>query len=331
MLQRNNKNLLERLQNAKFHLLQKEFDRKMENQARYYRNYIAAFEILLLFIRASRQQSWGLHLEALNEMVPYFFAFDMFNYARLTPVYLSQMTELKEKDNDTGQAFQAEHFSLNKSSVPFSAIGADHALEQQNRAMKVLGGIKGIANSQTALDEYFMTAEELSLLLDQFSDQYDLRNNSLKRKQHYQLSGSKNQRITDNTEKLTEILNHHNISFNSTEPLYNVITNKVIRKDQAMKFLNAVYTCKDKLDLFIKERLIGEKSISDTITKEKIPTLVFNNKEITITVNKELMNLKEERKLMSRFLVALRSRLILIYRTTWVNSSSQLFLDRSLR
>ena len=50
MLQRNNKKLLERLQNAKFYLLQKEFDNKMENQARY---YMAAFEILLLSIRAS--------------------------------------------------------------------------------------------------------------------------------------------------------------------------------------------------------------------------------------------------------------------------------------
>ena len=78
----------------------------MENQARYYRNYMAAFEILLLFIRASRQQSWELHLEALNKMVPYFFAFEVLNYARLTPVYLSQMTELKEKYNDTWQAFQ---------------------------------------------------------------------------------------------------------------------------------------------------------------------------------------------------------------------------------
>ena len=68
------------------------------------------------------------------------------------------MTGLKEKDNDTWQAFQTGHFSVNKSSVLFSAIGADHALEQQNCAMKVLGGIKGIGNSQTALDEYFMAA-----------------------------------------------------------------------------------------------------------------------------------------------------------------------------
>ena len=123
-----------------------------------------------------------------------------------------------------------------------------------------------------------MTAGELSLLLDQFSDQYDLRNNSLKKKQHYQLSGSKNQRVTDKTEKLTETLNHHNISFKSTESLFNVITNKVMPKDQAMKFWNAIYTGKDKYDLFIKERLISEKSIRDVITKEKIPTFVFNNK-----------------------------------------------------
>ena len=38
-------------------------------------------------------------------------------------------------------------FSVNKSDVPFWAIGADHALEQENRAVKGLGGIKRIANS----------------------------------------------------------------------------------------------------------------------------------------------------------------------------------------
>ena len=63
--------------------------------------------------------------------------------------------------------------------------------------------------------------------------------------------------------------------------------------------MKAVYTGKNKYDLFIKERLIGEKSIWDTITKEEKPTFFFSNKEIAITVNKELVNIKEERKLMS--------------------------------
>ena len=39
-------------------------------------------------------------------------------------------------------------FSVNKSNVLFSVIGADHSLDQENRAVKILGGIKGIANSQ---------------------------------------------------------------------------------------------------------------------------------------------------------------------------------------
>ena len=182
----------------------------MKLQARFYRNYMSMFETLLLFIRASRQQCWGLHLEALNAMVLYFFAFDMLNYARLTPVYLSQMIELKEKDRETWEVLQRGNFSVNKSSVPFSAIGADHGLENQNRALKVLGGIKGIANSQTALDEFFMTAGEISLLLDQSPNHYHLCN-SRNTKENYQLSGSKNKRISDNTQRLSQILDAYNL------------------------------------------------------------------------------------------------------------------------
>ena len=70
----------------------------------------------------------------------------MFNYARMTPVYLLQMNELKEKDSDTWEFFMNGYFSINKTSVPFTAIGADHAIEHENRTMKVLGGVKGITN-----------------------------------------------------------------------------------------------------------------------------------------------------------------------------------------
>ena len=78
--------------------------------------------------------------------------------------------------------------------------------------------------------------------------------------------------------------------------------------DQALRFLNAGGTGTDKYKLFIEERLIGDKLIRDTITKEKTPAFVCNNKQIIVTVNKKLVNLKEDRKLLSRFLVALRSR-----------------------
>ena len=43
--------------------------------------------------------------------------------------------------------FHQEYFSLNKTSVPFSAIGVDYEIQQENRPVKVLGGIKGVVNN----------------------------------------------------------------------------------------------------------------------------------------------------------------------------------------
>ena len=47
------------------------------------------------------------------------------------------MFNLKEKDINTWNMFESGNFSVNKSEVPFSAISADHALEQENRVVKV--------------------------------------------------------------------------------------------------------------------------------------------------------------------------------------------------
>ena len=57
----------------------------------------------------------------------------MLNYARMSPVYLSQMRQMKDHD-PTWDLFESGNFSVNKSSVPFTAIGADHGIEQENRS-----------------------------------------------------------------------------------------------------------------------------------------------------------------------------------------------------
>ena len=121
-----------------FNKLIVDFDKELQN-------YIQLFEKLLSFIRASTEQNWELPLYSLRLLCPYFFAFDMTNYARMTPVYLSQMHELKKKNKTTWALFAQGLFSVSKSDLPFSAIGSDHGIGQKNRALKVLGGIKGIA------------------------------------------------------------------------------------------------------------------------------------------------------------------------------------------
>ena len=55
------------------------------------------------------------------------------------------MFSLKDTDPDTWSMFGNGNFSAKKPSIPFWAIGIDYAIEQENQAMKMLGGIKGIA------------------------------------------------------------------------------------------------------------------------------------------------------------------------------------------
>ena len=141
------------LLSSKFDNIQYLFDQALTNQAKFFRNYMKLFETLLLFIRASRQQNWSLHLASLHNLAKYFFANEMLNYARLTPVYLAQIYKL-ERSNET--------------IWNFFVLGADHALEQANRTLKVHGGIKGIANNQSSLDQYFIIAPELSNIIEEF-------------------------------------------------------------------------------------------------------------------------------------------------------------------
>ena len=71
---------------------------QLAHQSKFFRNYMTMFEVLLHFIRASRFQFWELHLESLHAIIPYFFYFNMWNNTRMSPVYFSQMMQMKDHD-----------------------------------------------------------------------------------------------------------------------------------------------------------------------------------------------------------------------------------------
>ena len=78
------------------------------------------------------------------------------------------MFSLKDKNPETWSMlilWRENFYLLNKTLISFSVIGIGYATEQENRAVKVLGGIKGIVNNPTALDEYFFTLSEMGNVL----------------------------------------------------------------------------------------------------------------------------------------------------------------------
>ena len=96
--------------------------------------------------------------------------------------------------------------------------------EQENKKMKIIGGIKGIANNQQALNEFFLTAGNIGAIVEEFENIFQIRGNiSGTKNRHYQLTGSKNKSISENVNTLTEMMNF-NISFNNSSNVYNIFT-----------------------------------------------------------------------------------------------------------
>ena len=97
----------------------------------FWMSYIDLVNLLLEFIRASREGNWPLHPHAVSMIIPWCFAYDRQNYARFLPVYLADMQNLA-RDN----ARVYEHFKNGGSAVltgdnnPFGRIPVDQAIEQ---------------------------------------------------------------------------------------------------------------------------------------------------------------------------------------------------------
>ena len=104
------------------------------------RQYLQMITEVLQYIRAVRTGNWHLHLQSTETFIKYFFAHDMLNYARMMPVYLSDMEKLKDSEATIYAEFLQGNWNVNKIYLPFCPIGADHALEHISCAMKVSEG-----------------------------------------------------------------------------------------------------------------------------------------------------------------------------------------------
>ena len=145
-------------------------------------------------------------------------------------------------------------------------------------------------------------------IIQDFSDVFNIQIETTKRTQHYQLTASKNERINDNVNKFSDVFCPREINFEKFDVVFNVLTKKVLPESLAMEFLEIERQGRKLYEKFIEERIVGSKTIWDTINKRKLPTFANNKKVVTVNIRNQLINIKAERKLMSRFTVAARSR-----------------------
>ena len=113
------------------------------------------------------------------------------------------MMGLKENDEVSWQ-YLKDNFSINKMGIPFCSIGSDHALEKNNKLLKVNGGVVGLTQNPTALHRFCLISPSLASLRSQFLKNSGIIDKSTKLK--YQLVGSINKRISVNVSKVIYML-----------------------------------------------------------------------------------------------------------------------------
>ena len=160
----------------------------------------------------------------------------------MTPRNLSQIYELEKKYLVTLKMLKFGKFSVNKYGKAVTDVSADHGIEQGNRPPKVVEGIKGIANSNQRLNEYFLTAAEMRSIV------------ARKREKHHQLSGAKQTIICNNVKKISVVFEFHGQNFESTLRAYNNLRKRGFTIKKTMFSFEFDRMLRDRRSLQVKDQ-----------------------------------------------------------------------------
>ena len=166
-------------------------------------------------------------------------------------VYLTQMHAMKVSHPDIREFLLDGNFSAKKGGSSSSFIGADHWTEQENRALKVVGSIKGLTLNKAVLHHFSLVVPELNRICQDILEMNDITKSQ--HTLHYQLTDAMNMRIFNNVSKLTDELEANDVYFCESDVVYNIMTKTVLGVRAKQDFLSQVQIGYDMYNQFVEE------------------------------------------------------------------------------
>ena len=208
-----------------------------------------------------------------------------------------------QTNDKTSWLYLENNYSILKSPIPLVGIGSDHAMEQENKKMKILGGIVGLTQKPATLNRFCLASPIISSLSTEFAEINNI--NKQIEKQHHELTGSTNERIHGNVRKLLDTMRSFSITFSESTSVYNIVSKAVLPDAVANHLLNHQTIGPDLYNEFILKRMQGSLSIWAPMKKRGLKTFKTQIKIIKSKVAGKLVQMKGEKNLMARFLFSL--------------------------
>ena len=183
--------------------------------------YLDMVSILQMFIKAERMANWKLHLQTVQDMLPYFAASDHSLYAKSAYVYLEIMLRLSETHPDAHRKFMEGYHVVRRSDRFWAGLSPDLIIEQVlMRSIKTHDGLtrgKGMTENQRLVWVLSMpVCASINGTMQKFSSvSYETSD------QHNDVSAARQARDVSDTVDLIDYLNERD-PFGQNDSLFNI-------------------------------------------------------------------------------------------------------------
>ena len=108
--------------------------------------------------------------------------------------------------------------------------------------------------------------------------------------------------------KLITVYENHEVDFSNTDDVFNIVTKVVLPPSKASIFSAHDSIGEELYNKFKEERLQGDRSVWDPMKKRKMPTFADTSKSYKTKVDDKIVEIKEEKRLLTKFVIASRRR-----------------------
>lgn len=272
-------------------------------------SYIEMVQLLLSFIRATRDSDWSLHLATVRRMLPWYFAYDRQNYARYLSAYWVEMINLPKTHPHCYEEVTAKgNWTVQrKDANRFSSIACDQAIEQTcNRDSKTKGGITGITLNRGAVQRWILSHPERSAITRQCEMMAGMQHEE---RGHKELDATRIAKDNAAVLSLVSAVESMINPFLPREDLVCISSGVVATKSVRDDIQSACDKGEAALKNFIQDRVQSSKTdFFSPIKSLKLTTFGDQMKKSSKTKDGNQVILKNDRRLFARLLVISQSR-----------------------
>ena len=116
------------------------------------------------------------------------------------------------------------------------------------------------------------------------------------------------QGVSVNVSKVINVLNDLSVNFATSECVFNILLKAVLPSEASADILDHVEIGENMYEQFVENRIKGSRPYWEKIKKLNLKTFQAQSKVVRCKLNDKIVKIKEERSLITRFLIMSRER-----------------------